>query len=152
MITDEEKWSEESQWIRTGFLHGKDYDKMHPVVYGYNLSDENLIQILKFLEKYRNNNDLNSGMEAIKSQNKQNYWIAYFSLNKQETEEYDNYEYSKAVSSFVKTKVLKAKILGKWDECCEDIKQHKINEDKIFVQFINDCNELSESEKKQILS
>ena len=152
MTSDMEKWNDKIQWVRNGFLHGKDFDKAQPIVDDFDLSDENLLQVLTCLEKYRKENHLNEGLEYLKSNNKQNYWIGYYSLDEQETKKYDNFCYFNLVSDFVKTKVLKAKVLGKWSECCESIKIHRINENRIFAGFIKNCDCLTDGEKDQILN
>lgn len=152
MISDVEKLNNKIKWIRTGFLHGKEFDSKNPVVNGYNLSDENLLQILNLLNKYRNEEGLNDGLEYIKTQSKQNFWLAYYSLDEKETKEYDRYFYAKSAYCFIRTKIQKAKVLGKLDECSESIKQHRINENKIFESFIKECEFLTDDEKDQVLS
>ena len=51
MTSDMEKWNDKIQWVRNGFLHGKDFDKAQPIVDDFDLSDENLLQVLTCLEK-----------------------------------------------------------------------------------------------------
>ena len=113
MTSDMEKWNDKIQWVRNGFLHGKDFDKAQPIPDDFDLSDENLLQVLTCLDTF-----------------------CYFNI----------------VSDCVKTKVFKAKILGKWSECCESIKIHRINENRIFAGFIKDWDCLTDGEKDQILN
>ena len=81
MTSDMEKWNDKIQWVRNGFLHGKDFDKAQPIVDDFDLSDENLLQVLTCLEKYRKENHLNEGLEYLKSNNKQNYFLFCLFLN-----------------------------------------------------------------------